>query len=85
MNTLAYHIIDANLDTLDWANTQNIQVSKDIFSQNVASGSLCLAHDVHQATVNSLAEFMITESQKRGLRRKYINLRTFEPPRLTKT
>lgn len=73
MNTLGYHIITANLDTLDWANTGNIQVSKDIFSQNVASNSLVLAHDVHQTTVETLAEHMIVESQNRGLRRKFIN------------
>jgi len=68
MNTLGYHIITANLDTLDWANTGNIQVSKDIFSQNVASNSLVLAHDVHQTTVATLAEHMIVLSQNMGLR-----------------
>lgn len=68
MATLGYHIIISNLDTLDWANQGNIQVSKDIFSQNVGSNSLVLAHDVHPDTVNSLAEHMIVESQNRGLR-----------------
>jgi len=85
MDTLGYHIINANLDTLDWANTGNIQVSRDIYSQNVASNSLVLAHDVHPTTVDGLAEFMMTEALNRGLRRKFTNLRTFEPPRLTKT
>ncbi|RPA97611.1 glycoside hydrolase/deacetylase [Choiromyces venosus 120613-1] len=68
MDGLSYHVIYTNLDTLDWANTGNIQVSMDIFSQNVASNSLVLAHDVHPTTVYTLAEHMIVESQNRGLR-----------------
>ncbi|KAG0639700.1 hypothetical protein HOY80DRAFT_961631 [Tuber brumale] len=68
MDSLGYHVIFSNLDTLDWANQGNIQASQDIFSQNVASGSLVLAHDVHPDTVGTLAEFMITQSLNRGLR-----------------
>ncbi|CAZ84008.1 unnamed protein product [Tuber melanosporum] len=68
MDSLGYHVIFSNLDTLDWANQGNIQASKDIFSRNVASGSLVLAHDVHPDTVGTLAEHMIVESQNRGLR-----------------
>lgn len=70
MNTLGYHVISTNLDTLDWqynTPTTNWQ-SQQIFSNSVSSGSLVLAHDVHQTTVQLLAGYMIDTAKARGFR-----------------
>jgi len=70
MNSLGYHVVGTDLDTLDWQGS--IQSSKDIFASalNAASPSsssfLVLAHDVHAATVDSLSPFMIATIQARG-------------------
>lgn len=78
MDTLSYHTIFTNLDTLDWANTGNIQVSKDIFSGAInpsspaSSSWIVLAHDVHPTTVNSLAQHMIDTVAAKGYRSKWL-------------
>lgn len=72
MNSLGYHVIGTDLDTLDWQGS--VQSSKDIFANalsaaNPSSSSfLPLAHDVHSDTVSSLTPFMIATIQERGFR-----------------
>lgn len=74
MNTLGYHVIHTNLDTQDWQydSASGIQNSKDIFASalNAASSSssswIPLTHDVHQYTVESLVQYMITTFKAKG-------------------
>lgn len=76
LDTLSYHVIYTNLDTLDWANTGNIQASRDIFSNAInpsnpgSSNWIVLAHDVHPTTVNSLVQHMINTISAKGYRSK---------------
>lgn len=78
LNTLSYHVIYTNLDTMDWANTGNIQASRDIFSgainpSNTATSNwIVLAHDVHPTTVNGLVQYMIDTLKAKGYRSKLI-------------
>lgn len=79
LDSLSYHVIYTNLDTLDWANTDNIQVSKNIFSNainpsNTASSNwIVLSHDVHPTTVNSLVQHMIDTLHAKGYTSKYFS------------
>jgi len=74
--SLGYHVIQANVDTLDWQyNTpQTIQTSINIFnnaarSTNPATGSLLtLMHDVHHTTVTHLVQQAINTFKARGFR-----------------
>lgn len=76
MDTLSYHVIYTNLDTMDWANTANIQPSKDIFynaitnSNTASSNFIVLSHDVHQTTVNELVQYEIDTLKAKGYRSK---------------
>lgn len=75
LDSLSYHAIFTNLDTLDWANTGNIQASKDIFSNAInpsgpGSSWIVLSHDVHPTTVDSLVQHMITTINNKGYRSK---------------
>lgn len=79
MNDLSYHIIIASLDTLDWAHQDDIQTSRDIFSNavnpsNPASDSfLVLEHDVHVNTVRQLVQFMIDTLKAKGYRSEFFS------------
>ncbi len=71
MAALGYHVIIWDIDTLDYANQANIQVSKDIFDGAVSTSAssnryISLAHDVHPQTVRSLAEHIILTTLSRG-------------------
>ncbi|RPA82141.1 glycoside hydrolase/deacetylase [Ascobolus immersus RN42] len=72
LNDLGYHIIQTDLDTQDWQG--DAEMSKQIFKQMVDARSLSepgyvvLAHDVHEATVHQLAEYMVDYAQSKGLR-----------------
>jgi peptidoglycan/xylan/chitin deacetylase (PgdA/CDA1 family) len=71
MAELGYHVINADIDTLDWANQseQGIQTSVQRFRDGLnAGGSISLAHDVHQWTAQILTQAMIDEVKRRGLR-----------------
>lgn len=71
MSDLGYHVITADIDTLDWQNdseggiSTSVQRFKDGLS---AGGSIELSHDVHQWTANVLVQSMIDEVRNRGLR-----------------
>jgi peptidoglycan/xylan/chitin deacetylase (PgdA/CDA1 family) len=73
LNNLGYHIIDMNLDTLDYLfdDPNKIQTSKDIFSNGVSNSSathsyIPLAHEIHYQTVVNLTAFMIQTLIARG-------------------
>lgn len=71
MSELGYHVIQAGIDTLDWANDSQsgIQTSVQRFVDGLnAGGSIELSHDVHQWTANVLVQAMIDEVKRRGLR-----------------
>lgn len=71
MAELGYHVITADIDTLDWANDseQAIQTSVQRFKDGLnAGGSIELSHDVHQWTAEVLVQAMIDEVKRRGLR-----------------
>ncbi|KAL9124288.1 MAG: hypothetical protein Q9217_006367 [Psora testacea] len=71
MGELGYHVVNADIDTLDWANNSPdlIQTSVQRFRDGLnAGGSIALSHDVHQWTANTLVQAMIDEVRNRGLR-----------------
>ncbi|KAH7127515.1 putative xylanase/chitin deacetylase [Dactylonectria macrodidyma] len=71
IGSLGYHVIISDIDTKDWENASpgSINVSIDLFRANLdAGGSIALAHDVHQQTVQTLTPAMIASIQNRGLR-----------------
>ena len=71
MGELAYHVITADIDTLDWANDSEggIQTAVQNFRDGVArGGTIELSHDVHHWTANCLVQAMIDEVKGRGLR-----------------
>src|SRR5690348_12045946 len=66
MADLGYHVIQADIDTQDWANDSPdaIQTSVELFNQDLdAGGSIVLAHDVHAETANTLVPAMIAAIQ----------------------
>jgi len=76
MKSLGYHVIISNLDTLDYQydSPSEIWQSQNIFNNAISSTSgnsgtwLVLAHDVHAATVQHLAEYMIDTARAKGYR-----------------
>lgn len=67
---LGYKVIHADIDTLDWANNSPGAIGNSIanFENGLdAGGSITLAHDVHQVTVQYLVPAMISAVQARGL------------------
>ncbi|KAH8675050.1 polysaccharide deacetylase family protein [Ilyonectria robusta] len=71
VGSLGYHVIIADIDTLDWENDSPDAISESIRLFNAdldAGGSIALAHDVHEQTVVSLAPAMIASVRERGLR-----------------
>ncbi|PLN86316.1 glycoside hydrolase/deacetylase [Aspergillus taichungensis] len=70
LTDLGYHVIGTDLDTKDYQNNDptSIQNSVENFRQGLdAGGSIVLAHDTKQQTVEVLAREMLTMIQERGL------------------
>ncbi|KAF7548498.1 hypothetical protein G7Z17_g7003 [Cylindrodendrum hubeiense] len=70
VGSLGYHVIIADIDTLDWENDSPEAIGESIrlFTEDLdAGGSIALAHDVHEQTVLTLAPAMIAAIQERGL------------------
>ncbi|KAL8643600.1 MAG: hypothetical protein Q9226_008252 [Calogaya cf. arnoldii] len=64
-----YKVINANIDTKDYENLNNMQVGYQNFKNGLdAGGSIVLAHDVHQATADTLVAGMLAEIKTRGLK-----------------
>lgn len=63
MDCLGYHVVHTNLDTADWQ--KSMPNSKEIVEAAIAASDpasksfIPLAHDVYEATVTELAEYMI--------------------------
>ncbi|KAI1947414.1 hypothetical protein LOZ57_003141 [Ophidiomyces ophidiicola] len=71
MKDLKYHVIDANVDTKDFEHNtpEGVPESMRLFKAELdAGGSISLSHDVHQTTVQLLAQQMLDEVKARGLR-----------------
>ncbi|KAJ5772897.1 Glycoside hydrolase/deacetylase beta/alpha-barrel [Penicillium paradoxum] len=70
MADLGYHVISASVDTKDYEhddpNTNWVSFQKFVAEVN-AGGTIVLAHDSHQYTVELLVENMLTEIEQRGL------------------
>lgn len=77
LNTLGYHVMSTNLDTLDWlyntpsTNSESQRIFDNAISSTTSGGWLVLAHSVHETTVSLLAQHMIDSARARGYRRKY--------------
>ncbi|KAL8881549.1 MAG: hypothetical protein Q9198_001267 [Flavoplaca austrocitrina] len=64
-----YRVINANIDTKDYENLNDMQVGLRNFRDGLnAGGSIVLAHDVHEATANTLVPGMLAEIKDRGLK-----------------
>lgn len=71
MSEMGYHIITAGIDTKDYENDSPdlIGNSLALFRAGLdAGGTIILAHDVHQQTVDNLVQAMLDEIRARGLR-----------------
>jgi hypothetical protein len=70
MKKYGYVIAYQDIDTLDWANQENIQVAKDNFKsgmeQQTSGGHVVLSHDIHEQTVSSLAPYMLQYLKDNG-------------------
>ncbi|KAL4781954.1 hypothetical protein BJX76DRAFT_349736 [Aspergillus varians] len=70
MSDLGYKVIEASIDTKDYENNDEAQISNSyqkFVDELNAGGSIVLSHDIHYWTVASLVEQMLIESRNRGL------------------
>lgn len=67
MKSLKYRVIIADVDTNDWKLDPNVAFN-DFRAGLDRGGSIVLAHDVHETTVNQLLPRMIAELRRRGMR-----------------
>ena len=70
---LQYHVIQIDIDTLDYNNDSEGQIGVAVqnFKDGLAAGgSIELSHDVHEWTSRVLVQAMIDEVNARGLRGK---------------
>ena len=64
---LGYHIIQCDIDTLDW---QDESTAPQTFQSGLdAGGTITLAHDPLEQTVDSLVPYMINAIKAKGLQR----------------
>lgn len=74
MADLGYHVISASVDTKDYEHddpdTNWVSFEKFVAEVN-AGGTIVLAHDSHQYTVEILVENMLAEIEMRGLNRMF--------------
>lgn len=71
MADLKFHVIEVDIDTKDYENDTpaGASVSFSNFKNGLnAGGSMVLAHDVHQTTVDVLIQQMLDELKSRGLK-----------------
>lgn len=79
MSAMGYHVIYYNLDTDDYDNLDNMQVSKDRVT-NIMQGNspatigfLSIAHDIHVQTTTDLVPFMINALRSAGYKCKILH------------
>lgn len=88
MADLGYHIINFDLDTQDYLNTEpeRIQRSKDIFADALDGKNprtddfLVIGHDIHDQTANNLTEFMLITLLGKGFRPVTVGECLGDPP-----
>ena len=71
LGELGYHVVKADIDTLDWENdnSSSIKTSVQRFKDGLkAGGSIELSHDTHKWTLETLLPAMIQEIKSRRLR-----------------
>ena len=71
LGDMGYHVIEADIDTLDWQNDGEdaIRTSVQRFKDGLdAGGSIELSHDVYERTADTLVQAMIDEINERGLK-----------------
>ena len=76
-----YHIINADIDTLDWDNDAESEIGESVqrFKDGLqGGGTIELSHDVHQWTANVLVKAMVDEVKGRGLRGEFAPCDGFE-------
>lgn len=69
--SLEYHVIDADIDTLDWQyNTPDTSGESFSIYENglAAGGTISLMHDVHETTVSTLVPAVVNLLQQKGLK-----------------
>jgi peptidoglycan-N-acetylglucosamine deacetylase len=72
---LGYHVIEADIDTLDYENATPalVQNAYNNFLTGINAGhKLELSHDVYATTVQTLAQEMINELKSKGLTGKLL-------------
>ena len=72
MGELGYHVIGASTDTKDYENNHPDQIHRSIerFRDGMnAGGTIVLAHEIHQQTVDTLLQVMLDDVRGRGLTR----------------
>jgi peptidoglycan/xylan/chitin deacetylase (PgdA/CDA1 family) len=70
---LGYHVIQCDIDTLDWQNNSpsTIQNSETIYQNGLNSGgTISLTHDPLPDTVHTLVQEMINDIRAKGANRK---------------
>lgn len=71
---LGYHVLNADIDSKDYDNLNNMAVGVSNFKKGLdAKGSIVLAHDVHQATAETLIPAMLAEIKARGLKGGFLS------------
>lgn len=71
LGSLGYHVIQCDIDTLDWQNDtpDTVGASYAIYENGLnAGGTISLMHDVHQTTVETLVPQVLSLLAQRGLR-----------------
>lgn len=78
---LGYHVVNAGVDTRDWAG--DYDAARDNFDEAVrdARGKIVLAHDVKERTAHELAEYMIAQAEEHGYRLVTVGECLGDPPR----
>lgn len=70
LGSFGYHVADYNLDTLDWQG--DYDRSRSIYSSALSgadpktSSFISLEHDIHERTVNELAQYLIDTARQYG-------------------
>ncbi|KAJ5155244.1 hypothetical protein N7492_008047 [Penicillium capsulatum] len=85
MNDLGYHVIGASIDTKDFENDhpERSWVSFEKFRGELdTGGTIVLAHDTHETTVEVLVDNMLDEIEMRGLSMVTIGECLGDPPEL---
>lgn len=80
MADLGYHVIGASVDTKDYENDNpdTNWVSFEKFKREVdAGGTIVLAHDAHQYTVEILVDNMLADVERRGLSGMFFSFFSF--------